>query len=126
MKKITGSILILLVLVQTFTSWVIVAEYSINKDYIAKNLCENKTRPKLHCNGKCQLMKKLAEEEKQNSPAGSPSGTKIKLSDVLFTHEITSPAIAAWVQEKTDFTDYPVLLQPTPALSRVFHPPATA
>ena len=34
-------------------------DYAINKDYIAKNLCENRAKPKLHCNGKCHLMKQL-------------------------------------------------------------------
>ncbi|HKC67364.1 MAG TPA: hypothetical protein VKG26_03990 [Bacteroidia bacterium] len=34
-------------------------DYAINKEYIAKNLCENRNKPKLNCNGKCHLMKQL-------------------------------------------------------------------
>jgi hypothetical protein len=34
-------------------------DYAINKDYIAKNLCENRAKPKMNCNGKCHLMKQL-------------------------------------------------------------------
>ncbi|WP_233506596.1 hypothetical protein [Flavobacterium sp. AG291] len=47
-----------------------VLDYVINYDYIAKELCENKTKPQMHCNGKCHLMKELAkaaEEQKQES-----------------------------------------------------------
>lgn len=43
------------------------AGYELNKDYIAKVLCENKAKPMMHCNGKCFLAKKIkqAEEEQQ-------------------------------------------------------------
>ena len=34
-------------------------DYALNKEYIAKNLCENRDKPKLNCNGKCHLMKQL-------------------------------------------------------------------
>lgn len=41
-------------------------EYAINYDYIAKVLCINKDKPKLSCNGKCQLMKKLKEQQEED------------------------------------------------------------
>jgi len=44
-------------------------EYVINYDYIAKVLCINKDKPELSCNGKCQLMKKL--EQQQNDDFNS-------------------------------------------------------
>lgn len=53
-----------------------VIDYVVNYDYIAKVLCENKAKPELKCNGKCQLMKELAkaaEEEKPISPAKKPN-----------------------------------------------------
>lgn len=37
----------------------------MNTGKYAKN-CINKAKPKLHCNGKCQLMKKMQEEEKKD------------------------------------------------------------
>ena len=43
---------------QTFSKAMIVAEYQLNREYIAKNLCVNKSRPKMHCNGRCHMMKK--------------------------------------------------------------------
>jgi len=122
MKLLAGSILILLVLFQAFSKWVIMAEYTINKDYIAKNLCENKARPMLHCNGKCQLMKKLAEEEKQNS-SNSNTGSTIKVSDVLFTHEIPTLCITNLPEEKTRFNSELILSKSSAHLSSIFHPP---
>lgn len=39
------------------------AGFEMNQDYIAKELCINKNKPQLHCNGKCYLMKKLKQAE---------------------------------------------------------------
>ena len=50
---------------QTFQQGFTVLDYYINTTSFAKN-CENKARPILHCNGKCQMMKKLKEEEKKD------------------------------------------------------------
>jgi len=47
-----------------------VLEYIVNYDYIVKELCVNKAKPEMHCNGKCHLMKELAkaaEQQKQES-----------------------------------------------------------
>ena len=41
-------------------------EYIINYDYISKVLCINKDKPELRCNGKCQLMKKLEQQEQDD------------------------------------------------------------
>lgn len=38
-------------------------EYAINYDYISKVLCINKDKPELNCNGKCQLMMELEEQQ---------------------------------------------------------------
>lgn len=35
--------------------------YVVNYDYIVKNLCVNRDKPKMHCNGKCYLAKKMAD-----------------------------------------------------------------
>ncbi|MBX9808301.1 MAG: hypothetical protein K2X95_10950, partial [Flavobacteriaceae bacterium] len=48
-----------------------VIDYIVNYEYISKVLCVNKDKPKMHCNGKCHLMKELAkaaENEKPISP----------------------------------------------------------
>ena len=44
-------------------------EYYANTSAFAKN-CENKAKPAMHCNGKCQMMKKIkaAESKEQQMP----------------------------------------------------------
>lgn len=46
-------------LLQLFSREVIVMSFELNRDFIAKNLCENRNRPQLNCDGKCYLAKKL-------------------------------------------------------------------
>lgn len=43
-----------------------VLHYSIYKQEIAASKCVNKDKPKLKCNGKCHLKKKLEEKTLQN------------------------------------------------------------
>ncbi len=38
-------------------------DYQLRKDYIVNNLCENRLRPQMHCDGKCYLAKKIAATE---------------------------------------------------------------
>jgi hypothetical protein len=75
MKRIVAPILLILMMAQAFSKWITIAEFNIYRSYIARNLCENRFRPQMHCNGKCVLMKKMAAEENQSAPAGN-----IKLS----------------------------------------------
>ncbi|MFD2286931.1 hypothetical protein GJU39_09280 [Pedobacter petrophilus] len=50
-----------------FSRFFIYAGFELNQKYISEKLCENKSRPWMHCNGKCFLMKKLklAEEKEK-------------------------------------------------------------
>ena len=121
MKWIAGLILVFLVVIQSFTPWMVIGQYAINKEYISKNLCINKNLPKLHCNGKCQLMKKLAEEEKQNAPAESSLGKAHTF--VLFSQEIELPEISGFAEMKSGWPSL-YLSSAGKVLPRsIFHPP---
>jgi hypothetical protein len=41
-------------------------EYAINYDYISKVLCINKEKPEMSCKGKCQLMKKIEQQQEND------------------------------------------------------------
>lgn len=55
------------VLFQSMSKLVVIINYEIHKDYIAKNLCENRDKPKMCCKGKCQLKKQLNNTENENT-----------------------------------------------------------
>jgi hypothetical protein len=64
-KQITSILLLLAFAIQTFSGGFVVLNYYTNTAAFAKN-CVNKAKPKMHCNGKCQMMKKMQEEEKKD------------------------------------------------------------
>ncbi|MCU0404902.1 MAG: hypothetical protein MUE99_10190 [Chitinophagaceae bacterium] len=70
MKFVTAIIMIGSIFMSVFAQGVVVLHYFINKKYIAQNLCENRTRPMLHCDGKCVLAKKLQQQESQQKEQG--------------------------------------------------------
>ena len=47
----------------TITPWGTIAYFHLNRDYIARVLCENRDKPLLHCDGKCYLAKKLKQQQ---------------------------------------------------------------
>lgn len=63
MKQLLAIPLILVMLVKPL--WPI-AEYIISYDYIVTNLCENRDRPQLQCDGKCYLAKLYARESSEH------------------------------------------------------------
>ena len=66
MFRIITTILLLIAFgAQTFNRTVIILDYYTNRSAFIKN-CENKARPIMQCKGKCQMMKKLKEEEKKD------------------------------------------------------------
>jgi hypothetical protein len=63
-----------------------VMDYYANTATYAKN-CENKAKPQLHCNGHCQLMKKLKQEEnkdKQNPERRADNKNEVVSSKSFF------------------------------------------
>lgn len=64
-KKITALVLLMAFVTQTFSAPFILLDYYTNTSSYASN-CINKAKPKIHCNGKCQMMKKMREAEKKD------------------------------------------------------------
>lgn len=71
------------------------AEYAVNYDYIVNTLCVNKTKPELHCNGKCYLSKELAKanNETESTPFNKIKNSGQKILDVYTLPEITEVII---------------------------------
>jgi hypothetical protein len=53
-------------LVQSFNKLFIVLDLRLNRSYIAQNLCVNRDKPQMHCNGKCHMMKVMKQEQKKD------------------------------------------------------------
>ena len=123
MKFIAAPILILLLVTQTFSKWVVVISFNLNRDYIAKNLCENRYRPVLKCNGNCVLMKKMKQEEKQEQNAPAPVKLEIA-SIVLSSRSFFATAEAPVFISSTIYTFAGNSGKPVDRADAIFHPPA--
>jgi hypothetical protein len=66
MKKIAALLLLLAFSAQTFSRGIVILDFYVNQSYITAKQCENRYRPMLHCNGKCQLVKKLKQQENKD------------------------------------------------------------
>lgn len=74
-----------------------VFDYIVNYEYISKELCVNKDKPALKCNGKCHLMKELAKASEDEKPLSSDKKDNSKHEiEVLFYQEL-QPLIVAQV-----------------------------
>ncbi|HUM47673.1 MAG TPA: hypothetical protein PLD84_12160 [Chitinophagales bacterium] len=58
-RPIVGSVLATVMVLQSLSLLYVQCEFNLNQAYIAKVLCVNRDKPKLHCDGKCYLMKEL-------------------------------------------------------------------
>ena len=68
LNRFTAILLIVFTLSANFSQLFIFAGFEMNKTTIASTLCENRSKPWMHCNGKCYLMKKIKQaEEKEKS-----------------------------------------------------------
>lgn len=108
-------------MLQTFSSAIIVVDYYANTGNYAKN-CENKYVPQMHCNGKCQLMQKLKKEEKkeqQNPERKLEHKNEIPLSSKSFFATLST------LCEDAGKIRFPVYAEgKTIKFSRIlFHPP---
>ena len=82
MKQLFSILLLSAILFQSTSKLVYIINYSINKNFIAKNLCENRNKPKMNCKGKCHLKKQLAQAEKNE--AQGKTDCKEKWEDLFF------------------------------------------
>lgn len=63
-RKVFSLVLLIAVLLQVGSRWLIFLEYEWNKEYIAAELCVNKGRIPM-CSGKCYLTDRLNQNQEQ-------------------------------------------------------------
>jgi len=119
-QKLTAFILLLAVVGSTFNKAIVLADYSLNKTFIAGTLCENRNKPQSCCHGKCFLKKQLQKDE--NGKDGSTT-IREKIDFLLFCEENSPKQNFVSPVKKQYFPCYTIVI-PSLTLSSVFHPPA--
>ena len=89
MRSFIASLLLFAIMLPTLSPWGTVAYFHINRTYIAKVLCENRSRPQLICNGKCYLAKKLKQQQEKKD---KETTERIQNTPVLHLFSCVLPA----------------------------------
>ncbi|HTE08809.1 MAG TPA: hypothetical protein VK628_08580 [Flavitalea sp.] len=100
-------------------SWL---NYTINKNYISAELCENKAKPLMHCNGQCVLMKKLAKANESNETGANKPEVKnagLDYYEAISNYSFELPNILA-----AEFYMPQILTTITGFPGSIFRPPA--
>ncbi|RZK36694.1 MAG: hypothetical protein EOO57_06740, partial [Hymenobacter sp.] len=85
MKAFFSYLLIVLVLLQTFSREVLVVDFTLHRATITARFCVNKARPQLHCNGKCYFAKKLKQQEERESKVPNSLKERLEMLPTAFS-----------------------------------------
>jgi hypothetical protein len=121
-KAFFSYLLILLVLLQTFSREVLVVDFTLHRATITARFCVNKARPQLHCDGKCYFAKQLKKQEDRESKSTSPLKERLEMLPVAF-RSLVPAGPAAWASPPVGYGPYQSAWVPTSVSQGVFHPP---
>lgn len=122
MKQFIAIIVSLCLLLQCAAQLGIMGMYQVRKEYIAKNLCVNKNKPKMHCNGKCHLKKQLKKASEQQDKQDERSNEEVSVAVAFVLPQVWQPlyhSIASRIQH-VSFYNAPAGINPC---ADIFHPP---
>jgi hypothetical protein len=88
LKRVIAISLLVALISSNFSRFFVYAGFELNHKYIAANLCVNKGRPWMHCNGHCYFMRKIKEareNEKKQERANQQSNYQEALAAVVST-----------------------------------------
>jgi hypothetical protein len=120
MKNAFSFILLLTLLTQTFSRSLALADYMVNLEAY-KNACINKAKPKLECNGKCQLLKKTNNQE-DNKETNTPA-PKFNQQELILSSKSFFPTLEMFGVQKSNFFYAYSSSFNSNYISSIFHPP---
>lgn len=104
--------------------YVTILGFYMNQVYIAKNLCVNRNKPQLHCNGKCHLAKKMSEEDRRDQQ--NPDRKMDSSHELLYTGTDEQDILIPFFTSITPDWLHPYSIgTPTGQPSAVFRPPVS-
>lgn len=78
MKSLVSIFLILIITSPLSLKVGVLVNWKMNQKYIAAKLCVNRNRPKMHCDGKCQLSKMLDKLDQEKRKADEYPLSKVE------------------------------------------------
>lgn len=124
MKQVIALFLVCCILGQASVRSLWVLHYQINRaDYLKH--CVNKDKPKMRCNGKCHLKKRIAASENNNpkEPRMPQGFFALKEYNLFFESAPFMPELSGVKSAKTNFPPY-LFHYPEAPMYAVFRPPS--
>jgi hypothetical protein len=98
-------------------------DYSMNKIFIADNLCDNRFKPDMHCSGKCYLNKQLAKSNDGQESPNQKASIKNLITDFF---EPSNNSSIGCTDVLSVYTGQFLVQQVTSHFTdSIFHPPIT-
>src|SRR5665647_284761 len=120
MKSIAAFILLIALLAQHSSRYMVMLNYEFNKNYIAKTLCVNRNKPMSGCNGKCYLKKQLAKAAKEENAPNS--NNRVDENEVLFLTEAKKITTYFFAEENSrQYINSKQVFTPQNLCGAVFH-----
>jgi hypothetical protein len=82
LKLIVTPLVLAGLMAQTFSLLCIYESYTLNQSYIAAHFCQNRSMPKMHCNGHCYLSKKMQSEQQNEKQLPNNLNEKVNMTPV--------------------------------------------
>ena len=96
-------------------------DYSLNKQFIADNLCENRAKPDMHCGGSCYLNKQLAKSNESQESNNQQGTLKNIVTD--FFEPVHSPDFTCIGQSPVFHAELKAVPLTNLFAGNIFHPP---
>ncbi len=122
-KRFTALFLLVALISTHFSMYAVYAGLTLNQKYIAEKLCINKSRPWLHCDGKCYFMKKIRqaeENEKKQESKDRLNRLEVSFLQEPFRFSVIEPGTLSTTQETYPVYNYHYSSR---YLSSIFRPP---
>jgi hypothetical protein len=123
LKRLIAICLLVALISSHFSRFSAYAGFELNRKYIAEKLCENRSRPWLHCNGKCYFMKKIkqaAENERKQEAKDNLNRLEVSLFQEPFRLQLVEPTLLQTTKQRIPLYSYQYSNH---YLSSVFRPP---
>jgi len=120
-QRIVVGLLFLSLMLQCFSKMLVVADFYAHRDYIARNLCINRLRTAVHCGGRCQLDKRILEE---NNSSGDTEHKLDSRFEVLSSRCFYLTGIALCSSRIVTCYSLLPVDSPVDQPATIFHPPA--
>jgi hypothetical protein len=114
----------MLMLVKAWVLPLLYLDFEIRRDYIIANLCVNRDKPLMHCDGKCYLAKRIAEAKEKEARQAEHDYLSHLLHQVMGPGQSVfwAPAVVFEVRTSNDY-QYRSPFTSRNAVTDIFHPP---